>query len=226
MLKYKFGFFQKHSDLQWWPLYRNHVESTLKSSKNRVDVAKRAVELHQRLMESGLFDVYASFEKFRMEKHHLAASWTDGLLEIMGKAVRDHFLVQHIQKGGTDASSMEYNYEGRSNDMAGSRKGIIVKVKLHGEEVATKYNVKCHHFGSSSLTAKSSFPDIKEIYLYKLLELIGVGPCAQFILPSECTGSRTSTYVIGSIFLLFYLLPLILRLGFSKLKVTHSRTSI
>ncbi|CAJ0574717.1 unnamed protein product, partial [Mesorhabditis spiculigera] len=44
-------------------------------------------------------------------------------------------------------------------------------------------------------TVKLTAIDIKGIFCYKLLELIQVGPQAQFILPNRLTGSKTSLYI-------------------------------
>jgi len=72
---------------------------------------------------------------------------------------------------------------------------IMAKVKLHGENEITKYNVKSHHFGpkicrddapsSVNKSVKGSKPDIIEFYCYKLLELIKVGPEVHFIFPKN-----------------------------------------
>ncbi|KAE9546827.1 hypothetical protein FO519_009961, partial [Halicephalobus sp. NKZ332] len=123
------------------------------------------------------------------------AAWVDGNLKFMSEAVRSHFFVQHVKNGGTDESDFDYRYERRPKDMPGSRRGLLAYVQLHGEEYPTKYNVKCHHFGSSTTAPKGSFPDIKEIFCYKLLELLGVGPAVQFILPSVLKGNKTFVYI-------------------------------
>jgi hypothetical protein len=166
------------------------VETVIKSNVNRMEYAKESVKLHERLMECGLFDVYASFNEFRLKNHYQAAAWADGNLKLMGKTVRSHFLFQHAKNGASDEGNFVYRYEARSKDTAGSRKGILAYVQLHGEEYCTKYNVKYHHYGSSYNTTKACFPDIREIFCYKLLELIEVGPAVQFILPSDLTGSK------------------------------------
>jgi hypothetical protein len=167
--------------------------------------AKEAVKLHERLMKSGLFYVYSSFNEFRLKNHYQAAAWIDGDLDMMSKAVQNHFLIQHGQRGGTSEIDFYYSSWARSEDMRGTRNGILVSVQLHGEEHPTKYSVKCHHFRSKSFCQRASFPDIIEIFCYKFLELLGVGPAVQFILPSVWTGTKTATYVIIPNFSLLFI---------------------
>lgn len=203
------SFFQKHAELPWWPQYKKSVDIAMKPGAERMSNAKEAVKLHTRLMESGFFDVYSSFNSFCMENHHRVASWTDGNLQLMKEAVQSHFRAQHFKHGADDESDFICRFESRPTNLGGSRKNTLAYVQLHGEKEETKYNVKlnfsnleqfnyqnlfrCHHFGSSSNSAKGQSPDIKEFFCYKLLELINVGPHAQFILPNKLVGSKTST---------------------------------
>jgi len=194
-IKHKDTLILKHSDVQWWPQYHDCVENAITSKDNRIENAKESARLHEQLMKSNLFHVYPSFNEFRMKRHHQAVAWLDGDLNMIGEAAKDHFLVQHGLKGGAPETGFEYRYEPRPKSMGGTRKGIVVYAKLHGEEYPTKYSVKCHHFGTTDNTPKGSFPDIREIFCYKLLELIKVGPAVQFILPNPLIGNRTSTYI-------------------------------
>jgi hypothetical protein len=104
--------------------------------------AKRAVELRERLMKSGFFDVYASFDDFRAENHHKVAAWTDGNVGLMRKAVKSYFRAQHFKRGADDESDFICLFESRPTELGGSRKNTLAYVKLHGEEKETKYNVK------------------------------------------------------------------------------------
>ncbi|CAB3405573.1 unnamed protein product [Caenorhabditis bovis] len=160
-------------------IYKKAVGIAMKAGPERMENAKEAVKLHTRLLEKGFFNVYSSFNEFRMENHHKVASWTDGNTELMREATVNHFRALHFKRGADDEFT----------------KNTLAYVQLHGEKEETKYNVKCHHFGSSSNSAKGQSPDIKEFFCYKLLELINVGPHAQFILPNKLTGRRTSMYI-------------------------------
>ncbi|CAJ0919863.1 unnamed protein product, partial [Mesorhabditis belari] len=72
---------------------------------------------------------------------------------------------------------------------------IKLHMRLMEKEKVTKYNVKCHHYGATSARPKGMPLQIREFYIYKLLELIDVGPHSQFILPNKCAGSKTSMYI-------------------------------
>ncbi|KAE9546618.1 hypothetical protein FO519_010170, partial [Halicephalobus sp. NKZ332] len=105
-----------------------------------------------------------------MNNHDQVAAWVD--LDIMSKAVRNHFLRQHGRRGGTSEGDFYYRFMPRPMNICGTRSGILVNVQLHGEEYPTKYSVKCHQFGTSSSCQKASSPDIIVIFCYKLLEVI------------------------------------------------------
>lgn len=114
----------------------------MKPGKERMSNAKEAVKLHERLMKSGFFDVYASFNEFCMTNHSTVASWTDGNLVLMRKAAEAHFRAQHFIRGAKDEAEFMFFYENLPENLPGSHKGLIVYAKLHGEEEATRYYVK------------------------------------------------------------------------------------
>jgi len=184
----------KHAELPLWSTYCNYVEAVNKSQDKRVENAKRCVELHMQLMGSDFFNVYLRFDDYRLKHQAEVAACADGDLEMIAKAAENHFLLQHGRRGGTSEAGFEFSYEPRSDGMRGSRRGIIVDVKLHGEKESIKYSIKCHHYGTSSFS-KGSPPSIIELFCYKLLELIKVGPAVQFIFPTVHTGSKTATYI-------------------------------
>ncbi|CAJ0582174.1 unnamed protein product, partial [Mesorhabditis spiculigera] len=187
----------KHSELSWWPVYKTAVEIAINvknSSPERMRNAEEAVRLHTRLMDKGFFDVYCSFAAFRMENHHKVVFLTDGSTTLMKEATVSHFRALHYKRGADDEWDFVCRFEARPSDLGGTRKNTLAYVQLYGEMEETKYNVKCHHFGSSSST-KGRVPDIKEIFCYKLLELINVGPHVQFIIPKKLPRTRGSLYI-------------------------------
>lgn len=64
----------------------------------------------------------------------------------------------------------------------GTRAGIVVAVTCNDEE--TNYYMKTYHHAGSSFslqnTSKQHLPDLREMFAYRLLELIGVGPVVFF----------------------------------------------
>ncbi|CAI4228201.1 unnamed protein product [Auanema sp. JU1783] len=186
--------FQKHSEVSRWVQYRDCVENVRKRLAPDVDTAHRAVQHHEILILSHFFDAYVAFEDYR-RKHQPEVARADGVVELMANAAENHFLIQHGMRGGTTEDGFKYEWNPRSDDMRGTRNGIIAHVQLHGEEHPTKYSVKCHHYGSTAFSSKGYSPDILELFSYKILELLNVGPAVQFILPSSSTGGKTSTYI-------------------------------
>ena len=89
-------------------------------------------------MESGFFDVYSSFDAFRMEHHHKVAFWADGSLQLMKEAVRSHFRSQHFKRGADDKSDFVCRFESRPTNLGDSRKNTLAYVQLHGEKEETK----------------------------------------------------------------------------------------
>ena len=189
MLKYKASCF-RNTELSLWEAYHYYVEAVKKSGTKRMENAKTSVELHKHLMDCGFFKTYLHLDVFRRKYQSLVASWADGHVELIAEAARTHFLLLHGQRGGTTEADFEFRYEPRTTDMRGTRNGILAYVKLHRDEQPTKYNIKCHHFGSNIFTSRRSPPSIIELYSYKLLELITVGPKVQFIYTSKDIGSR------------------------------------
>lgn len=64
----------------------------------------------------------------------------------------------------------------------GTRAGIVVMVVCNDKEV--NYYMKTYHHAGSSIslqnTSKRHLPDLREMFAYRLLELIGVGPVVFF----------------------------------------------
>ena len=76
--------------------------------------------------------------------------------------------------------------------MSGIQTGFICVVDngTHSD----RYFIKTHQHGPTNETLKSvKRPDTKELFVYKLLNLIGIGPEAHFIIPSH--GSKMTIYI-------------------------------
>uniref|UniRef100_A0A1I7U2J0 Ubiquitin-like domain-containing protein n=1 Tax=Caenorhabditis tropicalis TaxID=1561998 RepID=A0A1I7U2J0_9PELO len=181
-----------HSHLAWWVKYEQLVESAI-SGTDRIRNAREAVRLHNRLLEKGFFDVYITFNDFQLKNHNQIASYADGSLLLMKEAAKNHFRAKHFKMGAEDDSDFICRFEPRPEDLGGTRNNTLVFVKLHNEKEETKYNLKCHHFESSSDSTVGQPPDIKELFGYKLLELIQVGPHAEFVIPNNLY--TTSMYI-------------------------------
>ncbi|KAI1727791.1 hypothetical protein Ddc_05110 [Ditylenchus destructor] len=71
----------------------------------------------------------------------------------------------------------------------GIRTGVIFTMTA-----ITRFYIKTHQDGPESRSSKSTNPpDLKELFIYKVLEFTGIGPEAHFILPSHT--SRKTIYI-------------------------------
>lgn len=50
----------------------------------------------------------------------------------------------------------------------------------HNGKILAKFHVKCH-YDTSSYTSEHSKVDLRELFAYKLLEIIKVGPLVHFV---------------------------------------------
>ncbi|CAI5454195.1 unnamed protein product [Caenorhabditis angaria] len=184
----------KHADLPWWIEYKECVELVLKQRSDKVEIAKEAVQHHERLTKSGFFNVYAQFNNFRRQNHTKVAAWTDGDVELIRKATEQYFHNLHDQKRGNEDSKFICYFEERDADLGGRPTNTLAFVQIHGEDSVSKYNIKCHHYGPKD-SSSGQVPDVSEFYCYKLLALIGVCPKSHIIPPCISTGTKTSTYI-------------------------------
>ncbi|EFO91885.1 hypothetical protein CRE_31626 [Caenorhabditis remanei] len=150
---------------------------------------EQALRLHDRLTESGFFEVYAEFSDYQRLKHSRVAAWTDGNVELIRSATEKFFRKFYDLRRGEQDSEFICIFETRDADLGGRP-----LVKIHGKADALKYNVKCHHHGPKG-SSSGQVPDVTEFYIYKLLYLIGVGPRTHIVPPETTTGSKTSTYI-------------------------------
>ncbi|EGT46092.1 hypothetical protein CAEBREN_03594 [Caenorhabditis brenneri] len=186
--------FVKHTELSCWNEYKNCVELMKKSRSDKVALAKEAAKHHTRLKESGFFNVYAQFSNFRRQNHTKVAAWTDEDVVMICKATEEYFRNLHDERRGNEDSEFKIYFEERPAEVGGRPASTIAFVQIHGEDVFTKFNIKCHHSGPEGSSSDQE-PDVSEFYCYKLLASIGVAPESHFISPSMSTGTKTSTYV-------------------------------
>ncbi|KAI6200002.1 hypothetical protein M3Y96_00687200 [Aphelenchoides besseyi] len=162
----------KHSKLDTWALYHKTVKQIIGPARlcNREDLIAVAQGYHQRLKTSGFYQVYENYG---------------------GDSARDHFMVQHVLKGG---SIGDFYFEHKPKETNGTRCGVLCYLKPEHDDVPD-FQVKTDHRGGSSLSKDSiTGPDIREMFNYKLLELIGVGPEVQFVASSN-KESKTAAYI-------------------------------
>lgn len=69
-------------------------------------------------------------------------------------------------------SENNFHFEYVPKDSTGTRSGIILSVEL-GKSQNEKWQVKTHHHGGSTFNSDTG-PDIRELFCYKMFELIRV----------------------------------------------------
>jgi hypothetical protein len=154
----------------------------------RIDRAKDALKLAELLRDSGF--LYQNKERFELYEtlHSKIAEYLDGNAEVIQAAVREHFLAQHC-KSGLDESLYDISF---STKKSGIQTGFICDVS-NGTQTA-RYYIKTHQYGPTEDNPKSlKQPDTKELFVYKLLHYIGIGPQVHFIIPSH--GTKRTIYI-------------------------------
>ncbi|KAI8891754.1 hypothetical protein BC833DRAFT_613364 [Globomyces pollinis-pini] len=102
--------------------------------------------------------------------------------------VREYFLIQHC-KAGLDESLFDVSF---SPKKSGIQTGFTCDVSNGTQSV--RYYIKTHQYGPTEDNVKSIRPpDTKELFVYKLLHHIGIGPQAHFIIPSY--GTKKTIYI-------------------------------
>ncbi|CAB3409847.1 unnamed protein product [Caenorhabditis bovis] len=164
----------KHSLLESWRPYLLLCESAkdLKKGKHeRTKCAQRAIANSQQLEDSGFFEAYVNF----------VTVWIDTIGQMMRLVDRTrNAFEQSATKFFTKMfpnSTISFKPK-----QGGSREGIVVAVTCNGEE--TLYYMKTYHHAGSSTSlrnaSKRHLPDLCEMFAYRFLELIGVGPVVFF----------------------------------------------
>ncbi len=120
------------------------------------------------------------------------SAYLDGKQEMIMSATREYFIAQH-SKAGHDQETLEITFGGKKS---GIQTGLTcqVEVEVGGKKQITFYFIKTHQHGPTVDNPKSvNPPDAKELFLYKLLHRIGIGPEVHFIVPYH--GTTRTIYI-------------------------------
>jgi len=159
-----------------------------KRGQVRIQLAKNALGFGEELTENGF--VRGSKDRYELYETILVkiAEYLDGNAEVIQTAVREYFLVQHC-KAGLDESLFNITF---SPKKSGIQTGFICDVNNGTQTV--RYYIKTHQCGPTEDNVKSiKPPDTKELFVYKLLNHIGIGPQVHFIIPSH--GTKKTIYI-------------------------------
>lgn len=112
--------------------------------------------------------------KLFIESRDFFATQLDAERDIIENSVRSYFFALHQTNGGR----LEDFCSEFFNKTSGDQTGVLAVIN------ARKYFVKTHQHGPTNSNPRSvAPPDSKEIFVYKLLELIGIGSVVHYILP-------------------------------------------
>jgi hypothetical protein len=154
----------------------------------RIQLAKAALKFSNSLIENE----YITDSKERYELYEILVpkieAYLDENAEVIQAAVREHFLSQQI-KSGLDESLYDISFAPKKR---GIQTGFIFDVS-NGTQTA-RYYIKTLQYGPTEDNPKSlKQPDTKELFVYKLLHYIGIGPQVRFIIPSH--GTKRTIYI-------------------------------
>ena len=116
------------------------------------------------------------------------ASYLDGNTEVIQNAVEKYFLIRHCY-ARLDENLFQVSF---SPKKSGIQSGFTCVVSNGSQKI--RYFIKTHQHGPTEENPKSvQPPDSKELFIYKFLHNIGLGPEVHFIVPSH--GSKMTIYI-------------------------------
>ncbi|KAJ1507951.1 hypothetical protein HMI54_003672 [Coelomomyces lativittatus] len=151
--------------------------------------AKRALRIANQLIEND-FIINLPIKDQQLYETLLPkiAEYLDGHTELIQAAVKEYFLIQHC-KAGLDESLFDVSFAPKKS---GIQTGFTCDVSDGTQSV--RYYIKTHQYGPTEDKVKSiKPPDTKELFVYKLLHHIGIGPQPHFIIQSH--GTKRTIYI-------------------------------
>jgi hypothetical protein len=155
----------------------------------RILEAKRALILAEELLEARVITRLPIKDQQLYETLlPKIACYLDGNAEVIQDAVEKYFFARHC-KAGLDENLFQVSFAPKKS---GIQTGFICDISDGGQ--TTRYFIKTHQYGPTEDHLKSMQPpDTKELFIYKLLHHIGIGPEVHFIVPSH--GSKMTVYI-------------------------------
>ena len=155
----------------------------------RIQKAKYALQLSNQLIDNE-FIVNLPIKDQQLFSTLLPkiAEYLDGNTEVIQAVVKEYFLIQHC-KAGLDESLFDVSFAPKKS---GIQTGFTCDVSNGTHSV--RYYIKTHQYGPTEDNVKSiQPPDTKELFVYKFLHHIGIGPQAHFIISSH--GTKKTVYI-------------------------------
>ena len=175
-------------------LWQEFVEigSTIQTMRGiiRTELAHLALRLAKRFRDSDV--IVKNVSRVRQFRQLLPkiAEYLDADPVIMKTAVVKHLEALHFKAGLTDEEWLGVVW---SPKRSGIQTGFSCVVYPDTPR-ETRYFVKTHQYGPASGSQKGiRCPNLKEVFVYKLLQYIGIGPEADFVFPY---GSQSTLYIV------------------------------
>lgn len=155
----------------------------------KIIFAKYALALSDQLIDNRfILSLPMKEQKVFLTLVAILGEYLDGNAEVIQSAVREYFLVQHCS-AGLDYSLFNVSFAPKKS---GIQTGFTCNVSDGTQTV--RYFIKTHQYGPTEDNPKSTrLPDTKELFVYKLLHLIGIGPQPHFIVSSH--GTKSTIYI-------------------------------
>ncbi|CAI5437494.1 unnamed protein product [Caenorhabditis angaria] len=165
----------KHCHLDRWKAYLSGIKGINNmgvSKPTRMSFANLALSYSKDLEDSGFFNAYPKFSTEWLETNRQLRRFVNGTEGALKQAATTFFSKMYPNSKKIDFKPKE----------AGSRAGIKVTITDNDEDI--NFYMKMYHSTGSEFslenTSKSQFPAILEMFAYRLLEFIEVGPVVFF----------------------------------------------
>lgn len=158
-----------------WSSYVAVAKTKPEGSALSAEDTAQCKKWHRILNESQFYDVYPAYFLESQKLYRNLAGTPDDICTDIGNAATKYFEEQRKKQGAAD-DGFYCVWNKRPSNLGGTRHGVIAEVQMPCDKDPIAYNIKAHHFYK---TDKKS--GLKEMFCYKLLELLGVGPEAKFI---------------------------------------------
>ncbi|KAI6181561.1 hypothetical protein M3Y98_00842200 [Aphelenchoides besseyi] len=171
----------KHANWDAWTGFNAFFDLAKKYvGKRRDDKAKEYIKLAFEqltvLNDSKFFLTYRRFHSRFLEFNENYASYLDTDDDQLKKAAEFYFSL--LFKDDPQNPSIQTVFNSKPN--SGAQGGLICLVK-RSEEILGNYYLKSHLGLSSKTPSAHQAVDLRELLIYKLLQLLGIGPVVHFL---------------------------------------------
>ncbi|KAI6188360.1 hypothetical protein M3Y98_00346400 [Aphelenchoides besseyi] len=178
-LQHKSKLIVKHSGLPSWKAFLANYDLAL-NRKDDVEAVDMALDHLRPLVKAKFLVTYPAYdETYRQFKAHFSHRM-DQTFKYIEIAVQGYF--SKVLNDNAECPTLQFKCEKKAPEESGIQGGLICNV-LRGEVLLRTYYVK-EHTGLQHCRKA----DLRELFLYKLFELIRVGPKVHFIPNAHYSG--------------------------------------